>query len=89
MKAVLKEFALATDKVGRIRWSEGSSRIGAQSRREMCLLLWIGCGQQSRQLTGKQEAEAPGVGGSWPFSCKQSVVATRTLIESFITCSGV
>lgn len=42
--------------------------------------LWIGCGQQSRKLMGKQDEEAPGVSGTWPFSCRQSVVATRKLI---------
>ena len=63
MEVVLKEFTLATDNVGRIMRSEGSS--GIESRKKMCLLFWIGCGQQSRKLMGKQEVEAPGVGGTW------------------------
>lgn len=47
--------------------------------------LWIGCGQQSRKLMGKQEAELPGVGGTWPFSCRQSLYSHQEVKVSSYT----
>lgn len=60
-KSLFERLTLAIDKGdGRSRgWAR--SGIGADPARKKCLLLWISCGQQIRNLICKLEAEAPGV----------------------------
>lgn len=49
------------DKGAREGEAGARSRIGAESTRKNCLLLWAGCWQHSGMLMCKQEAEVSGV----------------------------